>query len=101
MAKGRKTGGRRKGTRNRKTVAQFEAISASGEVLPLAYLLKIMRDETEDPDRRMFCAKAAAPYCHPKLSAVAYSPMDEPIEYKVVLDFTDPAANRPGVHPFD
>jgi hypothetical protein len=38
MAKGRKTGGRRKGTRNRKTVAQIEAVIAAGEVLPLSYL---------------------------------------------------------------
>jgi hypothetical protein len=84
-----KTGGRQKGTRNKRTLAQLEAMATSGEVLPLSYLLKIMRDEDEDPDRRMFAAKAAAPYCHPTLSAVAHSSVDEkkPTNYEVVLTF--------------
>jgi hypothetical protein len=71
-------------------------------MLPLDHLLKIMREENEDPDRRMWCAKAVAPYCHPKLSSVEHGGLnEEPIEYKVVLDFTDPAASRQDAHPFD
>jgi len=38
-----------------------------GQMTPLAYLLKVINDETTDPDRRDRLAIAAAPYCHPKL----------------------------------
>lgn len=34
---------------------------------PLKYLLDRMRDENEAKDVRLDCAKAAAPYVHPKL----------------------------------
>ena len=47
----KKTGGRQKGTRN-KVTARREA------------------DENEDTPRRDEMAKAAAPYCHPRLSTV-------------------------------
>jgi hypothetical protein len=89
MAKGRKTGGRRKGTRNKKTVAQIDALVASGEVLPLAYLLTIMRDEGQPLDVRLFCAKAAAPYCHHRLSSVEHNghEADRAPEYEVTLTF--------------
>jgi hypothetical protein len=102
MAKGRKTGGRCKGSRNKRTVAQLEAMAAAGEMLPLDHLLKIMRDENEDPDRRIWCAKAAAPYCHPKLASIEHTGLGaEPAEYTVVMTFDDPAVNRPGAHPAD
>ena len=38
-----------------------------GQMTPLAYLLKVINDETTDPGRRDRLAIAAAPYCHPKL----------------------------------
>jgi len=38
-----------------------------GQMTPLAYLLKVINDETVDSDRRDRLAIAAAPYCHPKL----------------------------------
>jgi hypothetical protein len=34
---------------------------------PLAYLLAIVNDESADPARRDRAARAAAPYCHPRL----------------------------------
>lgn len=37
---------------------------------PLDFLLRIMRDTTQEEARRIDCAKAAAPYCHAKLSSV-------------------------------
>lgn len=41
-----------------------------GGLMPLDYLLDIMRDEANERDLRMDAAKAAAPYVHPKLSAI-------------------------------
>ena len=61
MAKGRKTGGRRKGSRNKRTVALEIAV---GGTLPLNYMLKVMRDSQADPLRRDEMAKSAAPYVH-------------------------------------
>ena len=70
MARGYKTGGRRKGTPNKVTAAQRDAIAASGET-PLEYMLRIMRDASVPAERRDEMAKAAASFCHPKLSATA------------------------------
>jgi hypothetical protein len=69
MARGRKTGGREKGTRNRATEEARAAAAATG-VLPLDYMLSVMRDPAADQKRRDAMAMAAAPYLHPKLSAV-------------------------------
>lgn len=35
-------------------------------LMPLDYLLEVMRDHTEERSRRMHAATLAAPYCHPK-----------------------------------
>ena len=35
-------------------------------LMPLDYLLQVMRDPNEDRGRRMQAATLAAPYCHPK-----------------------------------
>jgi hypothetical protein len=69
MAAGRKTGGRAKGTPNRLTAQREAEFKASG-LVPLDYMLAIMRDETAALERRDDMAKAAAPYVHPKLAAV-------------------------------
>lgn len=61
--------GRRAGKPNRLTQESVQYAKDTGE-LPLAYLLRVMRDETAEPQRRLDAAKAAAPYVHPKLSAV-------------------------------
>lgn len=74
MAKGgaRPGAGRPKGLQNRKTVEQAREVAATGET-PLAFLLRIMRDENADEAKRVDCAKAAAQYVHPKLSAIDQS----------------------------
>lgn len=41
----------------------------SGGIMPLEYLLSIMRDEKQDQAVRIDAAKAAAPYVHAKLQA--------------------------------
>ena len=69
MARGRKTGGRQKGTRNRATEEARAAAQATG-ILPLNYMLTVMRNPNADEKRRDGMAMAAAPYLHPKLSSV-------------------------------
>ena len=46
--------------------------AATGE-LPLAYMLRIMRDPSQPVGRRDDMAKAAAPFCHSRLSSVEHS----------------------------
>ena len=65
----RRGAGRKPGTPNRVTAELQAAIAASGET-PLDYMLRVMRDEGEEPSRRDDMAKAAAPYVHAKLAAV-------------------------------
>src|SRR5262245_36520550 len=69
MARGRKTGGRQKGTSNRATEEARAAAAAAG-ILPLDYMLSVMRDSAADHKRRDAMAMAAAPFLHRKLSAI-------------------------------
>jgi hypothetical protein len=69
MARGRKTGGRQKGARNRATEEARAAAAATG-ILPLDYMLSVMRDSAADNRRRDAMAMAAAPYLHPRLTAI-------------------------------
>jgi hypothetical protein len=74
-----KTGGRKRGTPNKKSAAMIEAVEKNG-ITPLEYLLDVMRKPyPKDADAatkvtidgmRFEAAKAAAPYVHPRLSAV-------------------------------
>lgn len=72
MARGIKTGGRQKGTPNKRTVAKRAAVEAAAArgMLPLDYMLRVMRSSRLDVGTRLEAAKAAAPYCHPKLSQI-------------------------------
>ena len=59
----------------------------AGGVAPLDYLLSIVRDETRDARERLDAAKAAAPYCHARLSSTEVSGPDKgPIETREVTD---------------
>jgi hypothetical protein len=69
MAKGIKTGGRKKGVPNKVTLRREKEIAASG-LTPLEYMLAVMRNPRADPARRDDMAKAAAPFVHPKLASV-------------------------------
>ena len=44
-----------------------------GATAPLDYLLRIMRDKDQDARLRLDAAKAAAPYCHARLSSTELS----------------------------
>jgi hypothetical protein len=79
MAKIGRMGGRQKGSRNKATLVAEEAARVAlmnPGTLPLDYMLAIMRDAAQPVNRRIAAAKAAAPYCHPRLSPV--SPPEEP-----------------------
>lgn len=83
MTVGRKTGGRQKGSLNKSTREQQAAAIASG-LAPLDYMLAVMRDAQQPPERRDDMAKAAAPYVHPRLSSAELN-----IQRKTVREKTD------------
>lgn len=87
MARGgaREGAGRKKNGHNRIAEESIEKAKASG-VMPLDYMLAIMRDEGEDNTRRLDAAKSAAPYLHAKLSQV---------EAKIDSDVTHHAGSLP------
>lgn len=91
MAAGKKTGGRKKGVRNKANATREAAVKASG-LTPLDFMLDIMRDEDTEPHARLAAAKAAAPYIHPKLTAVELSgPDGKPIEVNATVTHRDRA----------
>ena len=96
---GERRGGRKKGVLNKATTAasiQAE-IAASGE-RPLDYMLRVMRDPTTEPHRRDAMAKAAAPYVHATLAAVAHkhlNPDGSPIQPQVNITIMQPPEPRP------
>jgi hypothetical protein len=68
-----KTGGRKKGSKNKIKAPDLKAEIVQGAVLagltPLEFMLALMRDETKDIVFRADMAKSAAPYVHQKLVA--------------------------------
>ena len=69
-----KHGGKRPGAgrpKGAKTKLTEKALEKAGEgLLPLDYMLKVLRNEEETPANRMDAAKAAAPYVHARLNSV-------------------------------
>jgi hypothetical protein len=89
MAAGVKTGGRKKGTPNKATTAKAAEIAASG-LTPLDFMLSILRDRDQPNDLRMDAAKAAAPYCHPRLNSIEHSgPDGGPVETVTKIELVD------------
>lgn len=87
MAAGKKTGGRKRGVPNKSTASKAKEIEASG-LTPLDYMLALLRDEQQPADIRFEAAKAAAPYVHPKLSAVQHGgPGGGPIQHVNTVEF--------------
>jgi hypothetical protein len=67
MRGGRREGaGRPKGARNRVSRVAVQHALASGDLGPLNFLLRVMRDDKADIRLRIRAAKAAAPFFHPK-----------------------------------
>jgi hypothetical protein len=72
--------GRPRGARNKISKAQIAAALASGEQMPLDYMLCIMRNEKLPMPIRFEAAKAAAPFCHSKLAAIQHEGTASPHE---------------------
>jgi hypothetical protein len=67
-----KTGGRRAGTPNKKTVERrlaIENIKASGKD-PVSFFADLLRNEAAPLDLRFAAAKELAPFVHPRLASV-------------------------------
>jgi hypothetical protein len=64
--------GRRPGAINKATAKAREAAEAGG-IMPLDFMLSIMRDPEAERSERLDMAKAAAPYVHAKLASVKHS----------------------------
>jgi hypothetical protein len=106
MAKGKKTGGRKRGTLNHVTVERKAKLTEAqmAGLTPLDYMLGILRNEDAKPDARMNAAVHAAPYIHPKLATIEHGGKDgSPMVLKVhwpgmpVRSDADPASS-PGKH---
>ena len=71
-----------------------------GGLQPLDYMLQVMRDPTASEARRDMMAKAAAPYRHPQLQAIAVRNLGadgKPIAPVVNLTVLSPPAPAPRV----
>ena len=80
MAKGIKTGGRKKGTLNKTSQALQEIVNNYLEERgldknfnPVAYMMAIAADEAMEVDARFLAAKEAAQYFYSKKRAVEHS----------------------------
>lgn len=76
--------GRKKG-QSTKLNEEARAKAAEGGLMPLDYLLSIMRDELQDMPSRVDAAKAAAPYVHAKLASVEMK-ADVKVNHESALD---------------
>jgi hypothetical protein len=65
MAKGFKSGGRKKGTKNRISVLRKKALAAT-EIGPIEFMLGVMRASEADPRLRLDAAKGAAQFLFAK-----------------------------------
>jgi hypothetical protein len=68
----RKTGGRKKGTPNKRTAARqaaIAAITASGKD-PISFFADLLKNEQAPLELRFQAAKELAPYTHPKLASI-------------------------------
>jgi hypothetical protein len=64
--------GRKPGAINKATAKAREAAEAGG-IMPLEFMLTIMRDPDAARAERLDMAKAAAPYVHAKLASIEHS----------------------------
>lgn len=74
MARGKKTGGRARGTPNRRTRVLREvtnkALESGEAITPQEFMLSLVNNRELDLPLRLEAAKAVAQFVHPKLSAV-------------------------------
>ena len=85
---GRRLGaGRPKGSQNLRTRVREEAAKRAGTAgtSPLEFLLAIMRNEDRPLKVRLAAAKAAMPFCHPRLSATTHVTIAEAPSHEEML----------------
>ena len=70
---GKREGAGRKPGSVSKLDAEARTKAQQGGMMPLDYLLSLMRDETQEAAVRRDAAKAAAPYCHSRLASTEIS----------------------------
>lgn len=58
---------------------------AKYDCLPLDYMLKILNEEKETDERRMWAAEHAAPYLHAKLASIEVTSSGETVKHPVDL----------------
>ncbi len=88
----RKGAGRKKGAATRMNEKAREKAAEAG-IMPLDYMLSVLRDEARKPDDRMDAAKAAAPYLHAKLQSVEHKGNpDAPVVTEVTWTVVDPGS---------
>ena len=90
MPKGgrRDNAGRPPGARNKRTLETVAKAEASG-LMPLDYMLSVLRNEAEPTDRRQWAAQQAAPYVHARLSHVDANHQGK-MTQKVTFEWTPP-----------
>jgi hypothetical protein len=67
------------------TVEISEAADAESELMPLDFILAIMRDKYAPESIRFEAAKAALPYCHAKLASIKDSGTGEFLSHEEAL----------------
>ncbi len=67
--------GRPKGVPNKTTIARVDEQRKSG-LMPLDYMLQVLRDDGEDKRRREWAANASAPYLHSRLATTEHTGKD-------------------------
>ena len=86
MALGQKTGGRKKGTPNKRT----QEIQTKLETLgcdPIERMARIATDEANPPELRLKAYSDLAPYLYPKRKAVEQSgEISKPVSFVMTLD---------------
>ena len=85
------------GGRGDGATAQINNTNIATGVLPLDYMLRVMRDSAADSKRRDAMAMAAAPYLHPRLSAIDAKPNPDAAERsprKLLLEFVLPTRDH-------
>lgn len=64
--------GRKAGVPNKVTLKR-EAELREGGLMPLDYMLGVLRNEAEPVERRAWAAEKSAPYCHSRLATIEHS----------------------------
>lgn len=85
---GARTGAGRKPGSSTRMNEEARQQALTGGISPLDFMLKILRDENQNPDARFEAAKAAAPYVHARLAAVEHSG-DMTLRHEDALDELD------------